>query len=373
MLTTLNTFYSNLWLLLGSVNAFIKLFPPAIVWWLEPTDGLCKMAAKKTIECLRVPLKSATLAPAASTLIDELLDTSDNLRNSPGGNYAHAGSSTPHLHHALMQLLQYLPLPPLPAAIAALTHRPPSPPQVLTAHDPVVIPIGTIITGTNGLASYSLVVSTDRIKVFPNVNKTQLTLNPQTAPAALTTAPATPGLVLVPLPANKLATTIHTNETVKFLCFRVTTSTDGNPHYLLFGAYVWGAHLLFTCCARSRTLLLQLTQDKSNWFNATMITGYYVWNIGTTVAHVYHFDPTSTPSPINELPLPRSQTNTLTTSPPNPEATHLLSPILPCVHHLEATPHLRVARRLCTQYSPNPDLLPPLGFGSTLTKRNYYT
>eukprot|EP00536_Pseudo-nitzschia_multiseries_P014002 jgi/Psemu1/37208/gm1.37208_g len=36
------------------------------------------------------------------------------------------------------------------------------------------------------------------------------------------------------------------NTTVKFLCFPVTSSADGDPHYL-FGAYVPGAHLLFWC------------------------------------------------------------------------------------------------------------------------------
>eukprot|EP00536_Pseudo-nitzschia_multiseries_P000435 jgi/Psemu1/282328/fgenesh1_pg.6_\ len=90
MPATLNTFYSNHRALLGSsVDAFTQLFPPDMVWWVEPADGLSKMAAKasvmnqdstmlqKTIKRFRVTLKSATLAPAASTLINELLETSD--------------------------------------------------------------------------------------------------------------------------------------------------------------------------------------------------------------------------------------------------------------------------------------------------------
>eukprot|EP00536_Pseudo-nitzschia_multiseries_P016221 jgi/Psemu1/45366/gm1.45366_g len=124
--------------------------------------------------------------------------------------------------------------------------------------------------------------------------------------AALTTALATLGLAPVPLRANKLAiTTVDTNQT-KFLYFPVTTSADGDPHYLV-GAYVPGAHLLFPCCAHSRTLI-QLTQDKTNWFHATMITTYCGWNIGTSVAYVYHFDSTSTLTLINNLPTPQAPT-----------------------------------------------------------------
>eukprot|EP00536_Pseudo-nitzschia_multiseries_P017174 jgi/Psemu1/49684/gm1.49684_g len=263
---------------------------------------------------------------------------------------------------------------PAAAKPAPLNDLTPTMPQM-----PVVaISIGTVIPSTNSLASYSLVVSTDRIRVFPDVNKTQLDLNRkkacpwcfkwnalfnnawskqiksllapynflcyyahtalfnlcnilqaymvsfflsfatspldatkqavlsfansrtpippptdqhQEAPNALTTALATlVGLIPVHLPANKLGiTSIDTNQTVKFLCFPVTTSAHGNPHYL-FGAYVLGAHLLFPCY-------------KSNWYHTNMLTGYCGWSISTTAACVYHFNPNSTtPKLINELP-----------------------------------------------------------------------
>eukprot|EP00536_Pseudo-nitzschia_multiseries_P015106 jgi/Psemu1/41256/gm1.41256_g len=137
-------------------------------------------------------------------------------------------------------------------------------------------------------------------------------INPPTAqhreaPAALTSALATLGLVSVPLPANIMLAinTINTDQTVKFLCFPVTSATDGNPHYL-FGAYIPGAHLLFPCCACSRALI-QLTQDKHNWFHTTMITGYCGWNIGSSIAYyMCHFDPTFTPASINNN-LPTAQ------------------------------------------------------------------
>eukprot|EP00536_Pseudo-nitzschia_multiseries_P001919 jgi/Psemu1/4493/gm1.4493_g len=108
------------------------------------------------------------------------------------------------------------------------------------------------------------------------------------APAALTTALATLSLVPVPLPADMLAiTTIDTDQTVKLLCFpAVTSSADGDPHYLL-DAYTTG--------------------DKHNWFHTTMITGYCGWNIGTSFAYAYHFDPTFTPASINTLPTAQVQ------------------------------------------------------------------
>eukprot|EP00536_Pseudo-nitzschia_multiseries_P008521 jgi/Psemu1/20589/gm1.20589_g len=122
----------------------------------------------------------------------------------------------------------------------------------------------------NSLASYSLVISPDRIKpsattqpdlgasngiqrrmaqtnwlhpgclqLFPfsvlltvALPSRQTLHNTEMLPAALTTALATLGLVLVPLSTNQelAITTIDANQTAKFLCFPVTTSTDGDPH-----------------------------------------------------------------------------------------------------------------------------------------------
>eukprot|EP00536_Pseudo-nitzschia_multiseries_P013788 jgi/Psemu1/36428/gm1.36428_g len=464
ILQSLYTFYSNLQLLLKNVASFIELFPPNTIRWIEPTKELLVTAEKasvlcwysnslkKTIKNICFHLQHAKLSPTKSALFEEFLPSS--------GDFADLTCSLiPQVRHAHTQLLAYVPPAPIPAALAGLkrpatshltsacTCPPASPGNPIQAasivpvaaapaankptplNDPAAIALDphnatlpmqspkTVIPGTNSLVSYPLVVLPDRIRVFPDINKTQLDLNRkkarpqrfkcnllfndtwskqirsllatynffatmhplthstsatsyrhtcfadggtplplptyqhQEALNALTTALATLGLSPVHLPANKTAiTTIGTNQTVKFLCLPVTTSLDGDPHYLI-GTYVLGTHLLFPCCAHSCSLL-QLARDKSNWYHTTMLTGYC---------------------------RPASQTNTLTTiPPPNPEAAHLLSLVFPYVHNFvlsvtlssitylqsgdgsntqsylphvhtpvkEATPHLRVTRRL---------------------------
>eukprot|EP00536_Pseudo-nitzschia_multiseries_P009043 jgi/Psemu1/22192/gm1.22192_g len=147
----------------------------------------------------------------------------------------------------------------LPTAFRATRHQP---------HHP------TYASSSRHTCSASSFPLTPPLLPIPNKSSSVLLMvalpspiNPPTAqhleaPTALTNALATFGL---------------------FLCFPVTSSADGNPHYL-FGAYIPDAHLLFPCFARSRALI-QLTQDKHN-----------------CIAYVYHFNPTFTPTSINTHP-----------------------------------------------------------------------
>eukprot|EP00536_Pseudo-nitzschia_multiseries_P016222 jgi/Psemu1/45367/gm1.45367_g len=149
MRMTLYTFYSHIRSLLGSFSDFTMLFPPDV------HDCLLQ----KIILCYFLNPKRKTHYPVPPLICTAAINIKD-------GNYASAGSLIPCLRHVHAQLLQYLPP----------SH---SPPQSLMSH-PLNIPLEAVIPGPNRLTSYSLVVSPNRNKVFPDVNKTQLTLDPQT-------------------------------------------------------------------------------------------------------------------------------------------------------------------------------------------------
>eukprot|EP00536_Pseudo-nitzschia_multiseries_P015861 jgi/Psemu1/43998/gm1.43998_g len=197
-------------------------------------------------------------------------------------------------------------------------HRNHAHPKILT-HQPITMSRGPRFPRSNSANSFTSLIATRQIMVFANANATQLsqkshlplawrikwdkvyavyfilsfaespfrdtkmairrfidsptalappTAQQQRAPElSLTSALATLGLVACLSP------------TIKFLCFPVTNSIDGDPHYL-FGAYIPAAHLFFP------------TID--------MLKGYCGWSIGTRVAYVYCFDFDSTPISIND-------------------------------------------------------------------------
>eukprot|EP00536_Pseudo-nitzschia_multiseries_P015448 jgi/Psemu1/42578/gm1.42578_g len=364
MLVALPGLYSSLQLLLASITTFLQLFPLNTIRWAEPTEDIlphtaatasvmrfCSNVLQRTIKGFHITLCSPQLAPAKSTLIEDLLSLADNNLTQLTCPLPSAHNSPPVPLSTTLPAAAFAPAAATPGALTKPATLSPGSRKSLNVEcnhaklkilegNPVDLPQGTRIPGPNGANSFPLKVANHRIMVFVDFNKTQFepdphlpcpwrykwnavfthkyskligrllanygflccyapntlthlynilqayiaihrlldsctTLPPPTTqqcknPTALTTALTTLDLVPAPLhPCKPAISTIDTNQTVKFLCFPFTNSIVGNnPHYL-FGAYVLVAHLLFPCCARSRSLL-QLCPYKCNWLETTM-------------------------------------------------------------------------------------------------------